>query len=132
MAIIDLITTYPKTAIILFSLAVSLAITIVNKFMINQEKMKEIKAKQKALQEEMKKNKDNPAKMMEIQKELMSHMGASMKHSFKPMLITFIPLLLLFGWLRGIFSPVLSSWIWYYIIASIASSLIFRKLFKLE
>ena len=71
MAIIDLITTYPKTAIILFSLAVSLAITIVNKFMINQEKMKEIKAKQKALQEEMKKNKDNPAKMMEIQKEFL-------------------------------------------------------------
>jgi uncharacterized membrane protein (DUF106 family) len=95
--------------------------------------MHEIKAKQKALQEEMKKHKDNPTKLMELQKEMFSHMGATMKHSMKPMLITFIPLMLLFPVMRNILveSAIKSSWFWYYLISSLISSLVFRKLFKL-
>lgn len=127
---------YPIPGIIIFGVLVSLAITIVNKLVVNQERLKELKVKQKAIQEEMKKHKDNPQKMMEMQKEMMGHMGESMKSSMFPMLITFVPLILLFGWLRGIFTPtgvdpILPHWIWYYIGASLVSSLLFRKIFKM-
>lgn len=136
MSLTSLMQAYPIPGIIIFGVIVSLAITIVNKLIVNQERLKELRAKQKACQEDMKKCKDNPQKMMEIQKEMMSHMGESMKHSMLPMLITFIPLILLFGWLRGIYTPtglepILKGWIWYYIGASLVSSLIFRKVFNM-
>ena len=138
MTLTTLIQTYPIPSIILFSLIVSLAITLVNKAMVNQERLKELRKKQKDIQEEMKKHKDNPTKMMEMQKEMMGHMGESMKSSMLPMLVTFLPLILLFGWLRSVFSAeiipgqvVLNGWIWWYIGASLASSLIFRKIFKM-
>jgi len=50
-----------------------------------------------------------------------------MKHSFKPMLYTLIPILILFSWVRGTFSPILSSWFWWYFGAAIISSMILRK-----
>jgi len=133
MAITALIQTYPRTAIIVFSLIISLLITIVNYFVLDQNRMRELKDKQKNLQAEMKKHKDNPQKMMDLQKEMFSHMGENMKHSFKPMLITFIPLIIFFNWLRPTFAGtgIAGNWIWYYIGASIVGSLIFRKLFKM-
>ena len=138
MALITLIQTYPRISIIIFSVLVSLAITLVNKLLINQERMKELKLKQKACQDEMKKCKDDPQKMMEMQKEMMSHMGETMKSSMLPMIITLIPLLIFFGWLRSVFNAeiipgqvVLPHWIWWYIGASLVSSLVWRKVLKM-
>ncbi len=123
----------PKISVILMGILISFFISLVNYFVLDKEKMHAIKARQKALQEEMKKHKDNPTKLMELQKEMFSHMGATMKHSMKPMLITFIPLMLLFPVMRNILieSAIKSSWFWYYLISSLISSLVFRKLFKL-
>src|SRR3989338_7644715 len=120
---------YPRTAVIAAALLISLFISIVNYFVLNKEKMHEIKARQKAIQEEMKNHKHDPKKMMELQKEMFSHMGASFKHSMKPMLITFIPLILFFPLLRSmlITTELAGSWFWWYIGASIIFSMIFRK-----
>ena len=133
MSFISLIQAYPKTSVIIAALIVSLFVTLITKWVTDQKKMKEIKEKQKSLQAEMKLHKENPAKMAEIQKEMFSHMGESMKHSLKPTIITMIPLLLFFYWARGIFleTSIASSWIWYYIIASIGFSIILRKVFDL-
>ncbi len=60
--------------------------------------MKEIKENQKRIQEEMKNHKGNQEKLMELQKEMMQDLPEQMKHSFKPMLITLIPILLIFSW----------------------------------
>ena len=49
------------------------------------------------------------------------------KSSMKPMFVTIIPFLLLFVWLRSVYDPVLSSWIWYYIGFSVVASIILRK-----
>ena len=124
---------HPYWSIITFSVIVSLVITIVNYFVVDQNKMRELKERQKKQQADMKKYKDNPQKMMEIQKEMMSGMGESFKHSLKPMLITFLPLILFFSWLRPTFAAtdISSSWIWYYIGTSLVASLILRKLFKM-
>ena len=124
---------YPKTAVIIFAFLISLFISIVNYLVLDKEKMHAIKAKQKALQEEMKKHKDNPTKLMELQKEMFSHMGDSFKHSLKPMLITIVPMFLIFPVMRNLLleTTIAKSWFWYYIASSLAFSMLFRKLFKL-
>ncbi len=129
----EIIQSYPKTSIILAALIVSFLISLVNYFIMDKEKMKQIKEKQKLLQTEAKSHRDNPQKMMEINKEIMAHSMEMMKHSFKPMLITLVPLLLIFAFLRNEFASteIAKSWIWWYIGASIVGSMIFRKLLKL-
>ena len=132
MAIIELIQTYPRSSIIILSLIVALFITIVNYFMVDKTRMKELKDKQKRLREEMKKFKDHPEKMLEINKQMMEDMPEQLKHSLKPMLVTLIPLLILFSWLGKTFKEILPSWIWWYIGASILFSIILRKIFGLQ
>lgn len=132
-AIQSLIISYPKTSIIAFGLIVSFFISLVNYFVLDKARMHEIKKRQKEIQDEIKKHKDNPSKQMELQKELMGHMGETFRHSFKPMLITMIPLLVFFWWLKGAFAPtaIAKTWIWYYIGTSIFGSMFFRKILKL-
>jgi len=96
--------------------------------------MKEIKEKQKRLKEEMKIHKDNPQKMMEINKQMMEDFPKQMKQSMKISVITIIPLLLLFNWLRPTFTQttLATNWIWWYIIASLIFSIVLRKVFKMD
>ena len=133
MALQELIQIYPHISIIIFSFIVSFFITLVNYFILPKDKMHAMKARQKELQAEMKLHKDNPSKMMELQKEMMGQSMEMMKHSFKPMLITMLPILIFFNYLRGWYSATIlgNHWIWWYIGASIAASIIFRKLFKM-
>ena len=113
----------------------ALFISLINYFFLDKDKLKEIKDKQKSLQEQMKKHqKDgNSEKMMELQKEMFSGMGEMFKHSLKPMLITFVPILLFFSFLKGAYTEtsIASSWFWYYLITALATSMIFRKILKL-
>ena len=92
--------------------------------------MKELKELQKEYNKKLKENKENPDVMMRIQKDMMSSSMELMKHSFKPMIITSLPLIILFIWIRGVYSGVLAHWIWYYIGASVISSIILRKIFN--
>jgi len=124
---------YPKTSIIVAAALISFFISLVNFFVLDKEKLHEIKRKQKAIQAEMKNHKGNPQKLMELQKEMFSHVGETFKHSMKPMLITFIPLIILFPWLRSMLleTTIAGTWFWWYLGASIISSIFFRKLFRL-
>jgi uncharacterized membrane protein (DUF106 family) len=129
----ELLISYPRLSIIFLGIVVSLFITIVQKYFGNQKRMKELKKQQKDLQERMKEHQKNGnhEKVLELQKEMFSQVGETFKHSLKPMLITFLPLIILFWWLRDIYNPVLGGWwIAYYIGGSLVSSIIFRKIFK--
>ena len=129
----DLIAAYPKTSLIIISLAVTFVSTLITKYLTDQAHMKSLKDRQKALQEEMKKHKDHPDKIMELQTEALKITGTMMKSSFKPLLVTFIPFLILLYWLRAAYVPVLGNgWIWYYIGVSIASSFGFRKILNVN
>jgi uncharacterized membrane protein (DUF106 family) len=132
--VIAFIQNSPIISILLFSLLVTLFITVVNYFMIDKNKMKEIRDRQKELRLEMKKHKDNPEKMMELNKRMMEDMPEQLKHSFKPMLVTMIPILLFFSWLRTTYAAtsLASTWIWWYIGSSIVFSIILRKIFGLQ
>lgn len=87
--------------IIVLSLLLSVLITVIYKYMTDQERMKHLKEEVKRLQKEMKTAKDTPGRMMEIQKKMMAHNKELMLHSLKPTLITFLPLIFIFGWLQG-------------------------------
>ncbi len=130
MAIKEWMIANPKLSVILISFLITFIMTLVTKKFTNQNRMKELKEIQKACQIKLKDNKGDPAKMAEIQKEMMQCSMELMKHSFKPMLFTFLPLILLFWWIRGVYADVFSGWIWWYIGTGIVSSIILRKLLK--
>ncbi len=91
----------PFWAIFLISFVITLAITLVYKYATDQQRMRELKGKVKSYQEKMKQARDKPDKMMKLQQEAMSFNMELMKHSFKPTLYTFIPIIIIFGWLNA-------------------------------
>jgi len=140
MAFIEFIQANPRWSIIVFAFIVTLFITIVTYFMTDRERMKELKQKQKDLRKEMKKHRDNPQKMMELNQKLLEDMPEQLKHSFKPMIITIVPLLIFFGWLRSTYADTIiggtgflfPAWLWWYLGASIIFSIIIRKMVGLQ
>lgn len=86
-------------ALLLTAAVLSLTITLIYKWMTNQEEMKSLKQKTKDFQKQMKEHKDNPKKLMAIQKEAMSINSKYMMKSMKPTLVTFLPIIIIFGWL---------------------------------
>lgn len=125
---------YPHLAIILIAIVVTIFITLIRYFLTDRVKMKEIRERQKKLREEMKQFKHHPEKMMELNQKMLEDFPEQMKQSFKPMLVTIIPVLLLFGWMRAVFAgtAIASTWIWWYISASIIFSLILNKMVGLQ
>ncbi len=130
----SIILAYPKPSILFISFLVTIFITILSHYLTDKKLMREIKDKQKRLREEMKLHKDNPEKMMDINKQMMEDFPTQMKQSMKVSLFTIIPLLFLFNWLKIIFAQtaIASNWVWWYIIASLVFSIFLRKLFKLD
>ena len=127
----ELILQNPKVSIIILSGIVTLISTLVTKWMTNQEHLRSLKERQKQIQQDLKKCKPGEKLFEELQNEMLQITMTMMKSSFKPLLVTMIPFLLLFAWIRGVYTPVLDHWIWYYIISSFAFSMIFRKVFKM-
>jgi|SRR3989338_2325916 len=125
----------PKISVIIIAVAISFFISLINYFFLDKERMKEIRTKQKNIQKQIKEHQKagNHEKMMALQKEMLADMPEMMKHSMKPMLITLIPILILFSWVKGFFAEteIASSWFWWYLISALVSSLIFRKVLKL-
>ena len=116
---------------------ISLAISIVQKYTMDHDRMKNLKAEQKRLQEDMKKYKDHPEKMLEINKEFMKTFGELWDVSLRPAFYTIIPMILFFRWFQDYFAlnPVkifgFFTWFWAYLLFAIIFSSVFRKLLKL-
>ncbi|MCF7861126.1 EMC3/TMCO1 family protein [Candidatus Woesearchaeota archaeon] len=94
----------PIWAIIIASLLISIMSTMAYKLMTNQELMKKLKGDIKKHQDEMKGYKDNPEKMMSIQKKAMDVNMKYMAQSMRPTLITFPIIILLLPWLSSHYS----------------------------
>ncbi len=127
MGINEILLANPKLSVIIVAFLITFIMTLITKKFTNQKRMKELKDKQKDLQKKIKEVKGDTKKMTELNKEMMEISMELLKHSFKPTLYTLVPLLIFFWWLRGIYSPVFSSWIWWYIGAGVISSIILRK-----
>ena len=130
--ITEIISSYPKTILVVVSATVTLVSTLVTNWLTDQEHLKSLKKRQKELNVKMKTAKPGEKLFEEIQSEMLQISGIMMKAQFKPMLVTIVPFLALFAWLRGVYTPLMgSSWIWYYIIGSLVFSTIYRKLLKM-
>jgi uncharacterized membrane protein (DUF106 family) len=91
-------------AIIILSLLISLIIILITKYTTDQTLMKNLKEEIKNYQNQIKELKNEPSKAMEIQKKSMEVNMKYMTHSLKPTLITFIPIILIFGWMSSTFA----------------------------
>ena len=122
-------------ALIIF--LISVIMTLFQKYATDQKTLREMKEQQKKLNEEVKKVKDNPQKMVELQKESMKLMGPMMMLGMRPVMYTAIPLILFFRWFMDFFSAIgdfkffgFFSWFWFYLIGTIIFSSILRKVMK--
>lgn len=119
--------------------AISLIMTLLQKYATDQETIRELKAEQKQLQKDMKEFKEHPEKLIEMQKNAFPLTIELMKHSMRPMMFTGVPLILFFRWFMDYFSaPALEGfkflgflgWFWFYFICSMIFSMILRKVLK--
>lgn len=94
----------PLVAVLSMSLLVSLIVILITKYTTNQELMKGLKDEIKEHQKQIKEMRNNPAKAMEMQKKAMEANMKYMSHSLKPTLITFLPIILIFGWMNAHFA----------------------------
>ena len=115
---------------------ISLIMTLVQKYCTDQETLRELKKEQKLLQQEMKKYKDNPEKLMEFNKKQLEFIPKTMELTMRPLMYTMVFFVLFFRWFNDYFVEVtfkflgFLSWFWFYFIFSIIFSTILRKSFK--
>ncbi len=106
----------------------SFILTLTQKYLSDQDKLREIRKEQKLLQEEMKKYRDNPEKLMEFQKKQLEILPKTMELTMKPLLYTSIPIILFFRWFGDYLTPIFGLWwILYYLIGAMIFSYFFRK-----
>src|SRR3989344_4199474 len=90
--------------IVTLSIIVSLIIILITKFTTDQVLMKKLKDDLKSHQKQIKELRNEPAKAMEVQKKTMELNMKYMMHSLRPTIITFIPIILIFGWMSSTFA----------------------------
>ena len=128
--------------IIVISFILTLIVNLAMKFFTNQHVMKSLKEETEFFKQEMKKFKNDPQKLIEIQKQSMETSMKYLKHSLPATLVTLLPLLLIFGWLRTTFPPeqtlltlplgIELGWLGSYILFSIIFSIVLRKILNIH
>ncbi len=133
--IIEFILAKPIASLVIISALITFFLNLVTYLVTDKKKMKELKERQKELQRQAKEHqkKGNTDALLEINKQMMQDMPEIIKHSFKPLLITFIPIIIIFSFLKGIYNQTSLGgwWIFYYIIFSMIFSFIFKKIFRM-
>lgn len=95
---------HPTVAMLLLSFAITLIITLIYKYTTKQAVMKELRDQLKKGRERVRKVKNDPKKQLEIQRSMMSTQHKYMMHSFRAMIFTFLPIIILLGWLQTHFA----------------------------
>ncbi len=147
MAIVEILQQNALLSIIGISVALALGSTLVYKYATDQNLMKAMREEIKKIQAEMKENKSNPQKIAELQSKAMPLNMKLMSQSFKPMILTIVPFIIIFMLLGKIYGSmtVISlpfhfplsklatglGWIGTYIIFSMVFTTVFRKALKI-
>lgn len=87
--------------VIFIALLVSLITIIVYKYTTDQTLMRNLKEETERLNKEAKKYMHDQKKAMSLQKQVFEKQMIVMKHSFTSTFITFLPIIILFGWLNA-------------------------------
>ena len=89
----------PALTIIIIAAIVSLLVTIIYKYTTDQDKIKRMREESKELRLQLKEHKSNPEKVNEINSRMIAISMDQMKQSWKSMIFTMVPVILIFGWL---------------------------------
>lgn len=118
-------------------LIITLISVLVQKFTTDQKAMRELKAEQKILSEEMKKYKEHPEKVAELSKKQMEFFPRTMRLTSRSMLFTSVPFILFFRWFSDTFTAMgnpkffgIMGWFLFYFIFTIIFSAILKKVLK--
>ena len=120
--------------------------SLIYKFLINKEQMREIKAKQKEKQQRLKEvQKTNPAEANQVMNEMLKLQQKQMKLTMKPMIVSFIIFILVLPILPSLFPGVVANlpftlpyfgntfeWLPWYFVLTIPLNTIFRKVLGVE
>lgn len=139
VVLINLAVKSPYLALFLFSAVLTLFSTLLMKHFTDQDHLKALKKRQKELQKEIREHQKNKefTKLEELNKEVIDITMSMMKASFsiKQLVITMVPLLLFFFWLKEIFIEMIGwsfpKFIIIYLLFSIITSTIYRKILKM-
>lgn len=93
----------PVLAVTVFAIIVLIMINLCYRFLINQQEAKQIKERTKELNRQMKEEQKhgNTQKVSELMKELMVENNKLMGKTMKPMLASFVIIILFFPWLHA-------------------------------
>lgn len=96
----------PILTVFVISFLVSLITTVANKYLVNQDEMNAIQKDMKKFQAELKEaqksgDQKQMAKMQAKQVEMMQKQSQMMSQQFKPMIVTMVPILLVFWWMAS-------------------------------
>ncbi|MFH1788246.1 MAG: EMC3/TMCO1 family protein [Candidatus Altiarchaeota archaeon] len=99
----EFIVTPAGQTIALVSFGIVLLSTIIRYFTVDRDKLKESRQRLKEHQEKMKEaqKKGDSKSMQKHQHDMLAETMENMRQSMKPMIFTMIPILLIFGWMRG-------------------------------
>lgn len=88
----------PFFSILIMTFIITLISTLIYKKLTDQEVLKTIKKEMSDIRKEMKEFKDDIKKMEELQKKSLEKSMIQFKQTMKPMFVTMIPILIIFGW----------------------------------
>ena len=93
----------------LISLGITIVSSLVRRAVVDMDKLTETKKQMKEHQQslaKLTKAGGDPKKIQEINEKMIALTMENLKHSFRPMLITLIPFIILFRWIRTQYSPI--------------------------
>jgi len=96
----------PLVSILILAFILGLISTLLQKYLTDQAKMRRLREDTKKYQEQMKKasKEGDQEKVLKLQQKMMPMQLDMMKESFKPLLVSLIPFLLVFFWLSNHFA----------------------------
>jgi uncharacterized membrane protein (DUF106 family) len=102
----------PIVTVFMIAVVVAFFITLANKLLVDQDRLEFLQKEMKVYQSEMmaaQKSGDQAAqaKVQKKQKEFMKLQQEMMGNSFKPMIVTMVPILLVFWWMASV--PAITS-----------------------
>lgn len=96
-----LLNIHPIILVVAVGILFSVIMVLLTKYTTDQDLLKRLREEMKELQTEMKMLKDNPGKAGEVNKHMMEANMKMMMQSWKPMIFSMIPAILILGWFNS-------------------------------
>lgn len=101
----------PMLTIFLIATIIAFLTTLANKLLVDQSEMESSREEMNKFQETMKEAQMNGdskkmAKAQAMQQDMMAKQSKMMKNSFKPLIVTIIPIMLMFWWMDQPSNPI--------------------------